>query len=103
MKRHPYLCGENVFPKSIPDAELKEPAETYYAAVLSLSLKVLEILAKGLPYGDDIFQEFISNDPLCALRMLHYPPQSSNDAKQFGIGAHTDFGTIARIPLPLWS
>jgi isopenicillin N synthase-like dioxygenase len=84
--------GENIFPAEIPDSELKEPTEIYYNAVLQLSLKVLEILAKGLPYGDDIFKDFVSNDPICALRLLHYPPQTTKDERQFGVGAHTDFG-----------
>lgn len=86
------MLGENIFPASLPDSEFKRPTEAYYSAVLELSLKVLEILAKGLPYGDDIFQEFASNDPVCIMRLLHYPPQASRDERQLGAGAHTDFG-----------
>lgn len=98
VKAHPQLLGENVFPSSIPPNEFRKPTEAYYSAVLGLSLKVLEILAKGLPYGDGIFREFASNDPVCNLRLLHYPPQVSQDEKQLGAGAHTDFG---RRPLPI--
>ncbi len=89
-KRHPRFLGDNVFPSSGP--QIKETTEAYYDAVFQLSLKVLEILARGLPYGDDIFKDFASVDPYCALRLLHYPPQTSEDARQFGVGAHTDFG-----------
>lgn len=60
--------------------------------MLDLGVKVLEILARGLPYGDDVFTEFVSEDPICVMRLLHYPPQTSKDAKQLGAGAHTDFG-----------
>lgn len=96
MKAHPELLGQNMFPASLPDGDFRLPTERYYAAVLDLSMRVLEILAKGLPYGDDIFHEFVSNDPVCIMRLLHYPPQaplSSRDHKrQLGAGAHTDFG-----------
>jgi isopenicillin N synthase-like dioxygenase len=71
---------------------MKEPTERYYQEVFDLACKILEILAKGLPYGDDVFDDFKSNDPICALRLLHYPPQTSTDARQLGAGAHTDFG-----------
>ncbi|CAK7227684.1 hypothetical protein SCUCBS95973_006627 [Sporothrix curviconia] len=96
VQRHPFLMGENIFPDTatIPNAALREPAEEYYAAVLQLARSVLEILARGLPYGDDVFAEFMANDPLCNLRLLHYPPQRSEDVRQLGAGAHTDFGAV---------
>lgn len=96
VTKHPLLMGENVFPSTdlISNADLREPAEAYYDAILAVSRTVLEILAKGLPYGDDVFDEFVSNDPLCNLRLLHYPPQTSQDARQLGAGAHTDFGAV---------
>lgn len=97
VKAHPELLGQNMFPGSLPDGDFRLPTERYYAAVLDLSMRVLEILAKGLPYGDDIFHEFVSNDPVCIMRLLHYPPQPQasppRDQRQLGAGAHTDFGT----------
>lgn len=97
VKAHPELLGQNMFPASLPDGDFRLPTERYYAAVLDLSMRVLEILAKGLPYGDDIFHEFVSNDPVCIMRLLHYPPQPQasppRDQRQLGAGAHTDFGT----------
>lgn len=84
--------GPNVFPTNIPEEVLKAPTEQYYSACLGLASKIMEILAKGLPYGNDIFVPFMSNDPVCSIRLLHYPPQKSTDAKQLGAGAHTDFG-----------
>lgn len=96
VKAHPSLLGENIFPSNLSPSEFQEPAESYYASVIKLSLKVMEILAKGLPYGDGIFGEFISNDPICIMRLLHYPPQLSQDHRQLGAGAHTDFGRSLR-------
>lgn len=96
---HPHLLGENIFPASLSPSEFQDPTKTYYNAVVDLSLTVLEILAKGLPYGDGIFREFASNDPVCIMRLLHYPPQVSQDERQLGAGAHTDFGTCHRLIL----
>lgn len=108
VKAHPELLGQNMFPASLPEADFRLPTERYYAAVMDLSMRVLEILAKGLPYGDDIFHEFVSNDPVCIMRLLHYPPQpaqahvpSSRSQKQLGAGAHTDFGTFPLTNTPL--
>ncbi|OTA82246.1 hypothetical protein M434DRAFT_379605 [Hypoxylon sp. CO27-5] len=93
-RAHPYLIGPNIFPPGLPDEALKIPTENYYDAVFALSCKVIEILARGLPYGNDVFVPFISGDPVCAIRLLHYPPQDSTDERQLGAGAHTDFGAI---------
>lgn len=72
----------------------------------------MTILGRGLAHLDTtaIFKTFCTN-PLAALKLLHYPPQhlsrssSSSEEKekeekeekeprQFGAGAHTDFGAI---------
>ncbi|KAI6591236.1 hypothetical protein MCOR06_004731 [Pyricularia oryzae] len=95
VRRHPRLMGPNIFPSgSLEDHEFKNPLEAYYEAILALSLTVFKILAKGLPYGDDVFDRFVSDDPVCILRLLHYPPQTSKDPRQLGAGAHTDFGAV---------
>lgn len=31
---------------------------------------------------------------IASLRLLHYPPQTTTDERQLGVGAHTDFGAI---------
>ncbi|EJT77011.1 2OG-Fe(II) oxygenase [Gaeumannomyces tritici R3-111a-1] len=94
VKKHPRLMGPNLFPSALHEDDFKRPVEEYYDAVLALSLTVFKILAKGLPYGDDIFDDFVSDDPVCIMRMLHYPPQTSRDPRQLGAGAHTDFGAV---------
>lgn len=60
----------------------------------ALCLNVMELLAAGMPYGPDVFDEFCSNDAVASIRLLHYPPDKSNDHRQLGAGAHTDFGAI---------
>lgn len=93
VKKHPQLMGPNVFPPGLEDHVLQLPAQQYHAEMIKLASRVLEMLAKGLPYGDDVFVPFMSGDPVCILRLLHYPPQTSSDKRQLGAGAHTDFGT----------
>ena len=67
----------------------------YRLQLCTLSRVLMEILAKGLPYGNSrIFDPFCS-DPLAVVRLLHYPPQLDlKDPRQVGAGAHTDFGAI---------
>ena len=51
--------------------------ESYYKFMFEFSLTILDIMAKGLPYGDDVVEEFKGNDAVAALRLLHYPPDKS--------------------------
>jgi isopenicillin N synthase-like dioxygenase len=91
-----FLMGPNLWPPKelVPEEVFRKPMERYYGAMFELALKVLEIIAKGLPYGDDVFEEFVSNDAVASVRLLHYPPQETEEEKQLGAGAHTDFGAI---------
>ncbi|RDW84838.1 hypothetical protein BP6252_02428 [Coleophoma cylindrospora] len=91
-----FYMGPNVWPAAslVPEADFKVPVTEYYHKMHSLSLLVMDILAQGLPYGPDVFREFVSNDAVAAIRILHYPPQTSEDKNQLGAGAHTDFGAI---------
>lgn len=91
-----FLMGPNLWPPShlIPEPTFREPMSEYYSRMFDLSLTVLDILAAGLPYGKDVFTDFVSNDPVCSARLLHYPPDLSNAPNQLGAGAHTDFGAI---------
>lgn len=68
--------------------------DVYYAIMHKLCLTVLEVLARGLPYGADVFTDFTSNDAVAVMRLLHYPPAPVVDERQLGAGAHTDFGAI---------
>ncbi len=91
-----FFMGENVWPPQalLPSVAFQEPVEAYYKAVYSLSLKVLEMIARTLPYGPHIFDDFTSDDPVAPLRLLHYPPAQKTEIRQLGASAHTDFGAI---------
>ena len=88
--------GPNLWPPStlLPDAIFKDPMEEYYFKLYSLSLLILDIIALGMPHGPKVFETFCANDAVAAMRLLHYPPDTSNDERQLGAGAHTDFGAI---------
>ncbi|KAL4949469.1 Clavaminate synthase-like protein [Aspergillus filifer] len=95
-----FLMGSNVWPDSslLDDDEFRKPAEAYHSALMELSISVLKLIERTLPYGPGIFDEFIANDPITPMRMLHYPPARGEDERagktQYGASAHTDFGAI---------
>lgn len=76
--------------------------EKYYTQMCALSLKIMELLAATLPYGAGVFDEFVGNDAVASIRLLHYPPDTSNDERQLGAGAHTDFGAITLLLQDEW-
>lgn len=90
--------GPNVWPEEnlLPTTEFREPCERYYQSITNLTLTVLSMLARSLPYGPHIFDNFVSNTPAAPLRLLHYPPapKGRTSKPQSGSSAHTDFGAI---------
>ncbi|KAL1884582.1 hypothetical protein Plec18167_002172 [Paecilomyces lecythidis] len=98
-----FFTGPNVWPDEslLPASQFKYPCTRYFSAMLELSFKIMGLLARTLPYGPHIFDDFIANDPAAPLRLLHYPPPPSmtsadpeEQKKQYGASAHTDFGAI---------
>ena len=64
----------------------------YYDAALTLGLALHRAFAAVLGLPADHFDELF-DDPLAALRLLHYPP-ATGAADEIGAGAHTDYGAI---------
>ena len=91
-----FFRGQNVWPPAhlLPNASFQQPVEVYYKAIYDLSLLMLQMLARTLPYGPHVFDTFTSNQPTAILRLLHYPPRNKTEHCQFGASAHTDFGAI---------
>ncbi|KAE8553906.1 hypothetical protein EYB25_002444 [Talaromyces marneffei] len=95
-----FLMGTNVWPDAslLPKDEFCKPAKKYHDALMKLSINVLKLIERTLPYGPGIFDEFIANDPITPMRVLHYPParteEERNGTIQYGASAHTDFGAI---------
>ncbi|MEL6585045.1 MAG: 2-oxoglutarate and iron-dependent oxygenase domain-containing protein [Pseudomonadota bacterium] len=65
---------------------------SYYDAAQAQALAVLGALALDLNLPQDHFAPLFE-EPLSALRLLHYPP-ASGAAQEIGAGAHTDYGAI---------
>lgn len=51
--------------------------------MLALDHLLLKVITSGMPYAPEIMAEFTA-DPNATLRLLHYPPQRSKDARQLG-------------------
>lgn len=96
VKAKRFFLGQNVWPPQscLAPNKFAEPAEGYFKAVYDLSLVVLDLIARSLPYGDDIFDTFKAQNPATPLRFLHYPPARDTEIPQFGASEHTDFGAI---------
>ena len=87
-----FNMGPNQWPQGVTD--FRPAMEQYYAAMTELSAKIMAALALSLNLPEDFFADFCEQ-PLCTLRLLHYPPQPGNpEPGEKGCGAHTDFGGI---------
>ena len=64
--------------------------------MLRLSTALLEMLVIGLGHDVSVLSN-INTEPVMNLKLLHYPPHISKDNRQFGAGAHTDFGTLTTL------
>ncbi|KEY71248.1 hypothetical protein S7711_02355 [Stachybotrys chartarum IBT 7711] len=99
-----FFAAPNLWPPAevLDPAEFRTPVEEYAAAMMKLCGTVLDVVAATLPYGPDVFDGFMANDPACPLRLLHYPPTPTDDSEagekrrqaQLGSSAHTDFSAV---------
>jgi isopenicillin N synthase-like dioxygenase len=67
--------------------------QEYYSHMLRLTNSLLEMLVLALGYSVDRLSA-LTAEPVMNLKLLHYPPHTSTDERQFGAGAHTDFGAL---------
>lgn len=95
---HPYVKaglpnhGPNLWPRSLPG--FAEQMQAYYNALFALGMRVSCLVARSLGLEGAFFERHFE-EPMAILRLLHYPPHPRDAApKQFGAGAHTDWGLI---------
>lgn len=77
-----YLYGPNLWP-NLPDHDFKQPIIEYREHMLRLAKEIMKILARGLPYSNDVFDDFM-RDPVASVKLLHYPPQPLDGELQLG-------------------
>jgi len=84
--------GPNQWPAEMP--EFRQVADAYFETMVAFGTKLMQAMALSLDLPRDYFAGFTA-DPMCTLRLLHYPPQRPNaEPDEKGCGAHTDFGGL---------
>ncbi len=85
------LHGPNQWPSL---ADFREPVETYFKAIHTFGIKLLEILAISLHLEPDFFTQHYQK-PTILMRLMHYLPQNRSDqSDSIGATPHTDFGLV---------
>ncbi|MDE1464254.1 isopenicillin N synthase family dioxygenase [Spartinivicinus poritis] len=84
--------GPNLMPQQ-PE-RFKAVFEQYRNAMLDLARQLIRAIALSLGLPADYFAK-LQTKPITIQRLLHYPPQQGEiTMKEFGIGAHTDYGFL---------
>ncbi|KAF4636913.1 hypothetical protein G7Y89_g1178 [Cudoniella acicularis] len=78
-----FLQGPNMWPDLLEE-QYRKPIVEYRERMLHLAETLVTILALGLPYGADIFENFMK-DPVANLKLLHYPPNLPGNEQQLGV------------------
>lgn len=78
----------NSWPSAYP--EFRPKVYRYYNHAMAFARKLIQAFALSLDLPETYFDEMTSF-PMIHFRMLHYPPQEKQDARDIGIGAHTDY------------
>uniref|UniRef100_A0A7S2I1J5 Fe2OG dioxygenase domain-containing protein n=1 Tax=Helicotheca tamesis TaxID=374047 RepID=A0A7S2I1J5_9STRA len=99
------IFGQNLWPAEEKDGSVgfREKLLEYQNEMLQLADKLLVAFAISLNLDDSQFFVKQTRDPMCTLRLLHYPPmdppkkqdlqqQRKQNQSQLGCGAHTDYG-----------
>ena len=90
------MLGINIWPSAYEHPQLKETCENYLFKVHCLGEKVLELIGKELGISSEIEKAF--DTPLVINRLLKYPPQAQQKAKnEIGAGSHVDYGALTFI------
>ena len=96
---HPYVMaqyqgyGINQWP-SLEVPEMEQQCQDYIHALEGLAKRIMQLLALSLDLNEDYFDR-CCEDPMVTLKMLRYPPHPADaDEYSFGVGAHTDWGSI---------
>ena len=82
-----FSTGPNLWPKSLPDEEFRNPIMEYQSTMVEIVKVLLKILALGLPSSwecsPNVFDEFAVK-PSIPMRLLYYAVQPVRNENQFG-------------------
>ncbi|MDP5053335.1 MAG: isopenicillin N synthase family oxygenase, partial [Congregibacter sp.] len=89
------LLADRVAAQRWPDESFRASASTFYQEALAAAQRLQRLLALALDVPLDYFVAQHGGENI-TLRLLHYPPVTSNmiDLEQMGAGAHTDYGML---------
>jgi isopenicillin N synthase-like dioxygenase len=82
------LRGRNQWPEG--HEGMRAAMVRYFKALVGLGERTLPVLARALDLPAGHFAPFFAGEAHINLRLLHYPPQDTDDDEQFGQGPHTD-------------
>ena len=82
------LRGRNQWPDG--HDRMRTAMVRYFKTLEAVGERMLPVLARALDVPAEFFTPFFANEAHVNLRFLHYPPQETDDAEQFGQGPHTD-------------
>ncbi|WP_238366164.1 isopenicillin N synthase family dioxygenase [Mesobacterium pallidum] len=86
------VYAPNLWPKTPP--EFRAVISAYYDHALEVSLRLLRAIATAIGAEADYFDDKFAK-PMALLRGNYYPPRPGwAGDKDFGIGAHTDYGCL---------
>lgn len=83
-----FSIGPNFWPEALSGEEFRAPVMEYHAQGMRVHEILLGIMAEGLPYGNDVFDELMT-DPVANIKLLHYPPNPAKNGEQAPIGGQS--------------
>jgi isopenicillin N synthase-like dioxygenase len=86
------LHGANQFPTHSDD--LRTAVLDWLHALRPVADAVMRGIALALELPGDWFERELTDDPTVLFRIFHYPPNDENNADQWGVGEHTDYGLL---------
>ena len=85
------LRGSNLWPVFVP--ELETLGNAYFNQAHQVAHHLMRGFALGLGLEEGFFLQ-TTQRPLSRASLVYYPNQEETNPNQFGVGPHTDFGTL---------
>jgi isopenicillin N synthase-like dioxygenase len=88
------LHGPNLFPPDMP--EFRAVVLGYMDAMTTLGHIIMSGIAMSLGLTPTYFADRYTREPFILFRIFNYPgdPHASDEAPQWGVGEHTDYGLL---------